>query len=53
MHGRVAELSGQDSHCHPHLVRPDGTGLKKLPSRSGYRGLIQPDDKGATSLARG
>jgi Tol biopolymer transport system component len=41
-------LSGQHYNCHPHLVRPDGTGLRKLADRGGYRGGFQPIDKGAT-----
>jgi hypothetical protein len=44
----VAYLSGEHYNCHPHLVRPDGTGLCKLADRGGYRGVIQPIDKGAT-----
>ena len=44
----VAYLSGEHYDCHPHLVRPDGTGLRKLGDRGGYRGVIQPIDKGAT-----
>jgi Tol biopolymer transport system component len=42
----VAYLSGEHYNCHPHLVRPDGTGLRKLADRGGYRGVIQPIDKG-------
>ena len=41
-------LSGQHYNCHPHLIRPDGTGLRKLADRGGYRGVFQPIDKGAT-----
>ena len=33
-------LCGQHYDCHPHLLKPDGTGLKKLASRNGYRGVI-------------
>jgi Tol biopolymer transport system component len=44
----VAYLSGQHYDCHPHLVRPNGTGLRKLGDRGGYRGVIQPIDKGGT-----
>ena len=33
-------LSGEHYDCHPHIVKPDGTGLKKLASRNGYRGVI-------------
>jgi Tol biopolymer transport system component len=39
-------LSGEHYNCHPHLIRPDGTGLRKLADRGGYRGVIQPIDKG-------
>jgi Tol biopolymer transport system component len=34
-------LSGAHYDCHPHVVRADGSGLKKLPSRGGYRGVIE------------
>lgn len=34
-------LSGEHYNCHPHVVRPDGTGLKKLADRGGYRGVIE------------
>src|SRR5262249_26761620 len=27
-------------NCHPHLVRSDGKGLKKLADRGGYRGVV-------------
>jgi Tol biopolymer transport system component len=43
-------LSGEHYNCHPHLVRPDGTGLRKLADRGGYRGVIQAIDKGGDSL---
>jgi Tol biopolymer transport system component len=33
-------LSGEHYDCHPHVVKADGTGLKKLASRGGYRGVI-------------
>ena len=36
----VLFLSGEHYDCHPHLVRADGTGLKKLADRSGYKGVI-------------
>jgi TolB protein len=42
----VAYLSGEHYNCHPHLIRPDGTGLRKLADRGGYRGVMQPIDKG-------
>jgi TolB protein len=34
-------VSGEHYDCHPHLVRSDGTGLKKLADRNGYRGVIE------------
>lgn len=37
----VLFLSGEHYNCHPHLVRADGTGLKKLADRGGYRGVIE------------
>lgn len=40
-------VSGQHYDCHPHVVRRDGTGLKKIADRGGYRGcveqLVHPD----------
>jgi WD40 repeat protein len=33
-------VAGEHFDCHPHIVKADGTGLKKLPSRNGYRGAI-------------
>jgi len=36
----VLFLAGEHYDCHPHLVRSDGTGLKKLADRRGYRGVI-------------
>lgn len=37
----VLFVSGEHYNCHPHLVRADGTGLKKLADRGGYRGVIE------------
>ena len=34
-------LAGEHYDCHPHILKPDGNGLKKLASRGGYRGVIQ------------
>jgi Tol biopolymer transport system component len=49
----VLFLSGEHYNCHPHIVRADGTGLKKLADRSGYRGVIEfldvPDYHGGSS----
>ncbi len=33
-------LCGKHYDCHPHVVRPDGSGLRKLADRGGYRGVI-------------
>jgi len=35
-------LAGEHYNCHPHLVRTDGTGLRKLADRGGYRGVMEP-----------
>ena len=32
-------VSGEHYNCHPYIVRPDGTGLRKLADRGGYRGV--------------
>ena len=37
----VLFVSGEHYNCHPHLVRADGTGLKKLADRGGYRGVTE------------
>lgn len=37
----VLFVSGEHYNCHPHIVRGDGTGLKKLADRGGYRGVIE------------
>ena len=46
-------LAGEHYDCHPHIVRSDGTGLKKLASRGGYRGVVEfldvPDFHGGSS----
>lgn len=34
-------VSGEHYACHPHIVRRDGTGLKKLADRAGYRGVTE------------
>lgn len=34
-------VSGEHYNCHPHVVKVDGTGLKKLADRGGYRGVIE------------
>lgn len=49
----VLFVSGEHYNCHPHIVRPDGTGLKKLADRRGYRGVTEfldvPDFHGGSS----
>ena len=46
-------VSGEHYNCHPHIVRADGTGLKKLADRGGYRGVVEfldvPDYHGGSS----
>ena len=37
----VLFLCGEHYNCHPHLVRADGSGLKKLADRGGYGGVIE------------
>jgi len=37
----VLFLSGEHYNCHPHVVRGDGTGLRKLADRGAYRGVIE------------
>jgi Tol biopolymer transport system component len=32
-------VSGEHYNCHPHIVRRDGRGLRKLADRNGYRGV--------------
>lgn len=34
-------VSGEHYNCHPHIVRADGTGLRKLADRGGYRGVTE------------
>lgn len=34
-------VSGQHYDCHPFVVRADGTGLRQLSDRGGYRGVIE------------
>lgn len=49
----VLFLSGEHYNCHPHVVRADGTGLRKLADRAGYQGVIAfldvPDFHGGSS----
>jgi hypothetical protein len=37
---RVLFVAGEHYDCHPHVIKADGTGLKKLAGRNGYRGVI-------------
>jgi len=37
----IAYLSGTHYDCHPHLVRADGTDLRKVGDRGGYRGVVE------------
>lgn len=32
-------VSGEHYNCHPHVVRADGSGLRQVASRQGYRGV--------------
>jgi hypothetical protein len=36
----VLFVAGEHYDCHPHVIKADGSGLKKLASRNGYRGVI-------------
>ncbi len=49
----VLFVSGEHYNCHPHIVRADGSGLKKLIDRAGYRGVVElldvPDFHGGSS----
>ena len=49
----VLFVSGEHYDCHPHVIRADGTGLRKVASRAGYRGVTEfldvPDFHGGSS----
>ncbi|MFO1094427.1 MAG: hypothetical protein U0992_14150 [Planctomycetaceae bacterium] len=49
----VLFVSGEHYNCHPCIVRADGTGLRKLADRGGYRGVTEfldvPDFHGGSS----
>lgn len=49
----VLFVAGEHYNCHPHLVRANGTELRKLADRGGYRGVIEfldvPDHHGGSS----
>ncbi|MEI7921565.1 MAG: hypothetical protein WCJ40_06615 [Planctomycetota bacterium] len=34
-------VSGEHYNCHPHIVKNDGQGLRKLADRGGYKGTIE------------
>lgn len=34
-------VSGEHYNCHPYVVKKDGTGLRKLADRGGYRGVVE------------
>ena len=46
-------VSGEHYDCHPHVVRADGIGLRKVADRGGYRGVTKfldvPDFHGGSS----
>lgn len=46
-------VAGEHYDCHPHVVRKDGSGLRKLADRGGYRGVVErlkhPDFHSASS----
>lgn len=50
---RVLFLSGEHYNCHPHVALADGSGLRKLADRAGYRGVTEfldvPDFHGGSS----
>jgi TolB protein len=37
----VLFVSGEHHNCHPHIVRADGTGLRRLADRCGYSGAVE------------
>ena len=37
----VLFVSGEHYNCHPHIVRQDGSDLKKIADRGGYRGVTE------------
>jgi Tol biopolymer transport system component len=37
----VLFVCGEHYNCHPHIVRADGSGLRKLADRGGYRGVTE------------
>lgn len=49
----VLFVVGEHYNCHPHIVKADGSGLRKLADRNGYRGVMEfldvPDFHGGSS----
>jgi TolB protein len=49
----VLFVSGEHYNCHPYIVRANGSGLRRLANRGGYRGMIAfldvPDFHGGSS----
>src|SRR5262249_40162483 len=49
----LRSLSGEHYACHPHVVRADGTHLRKIADRAGYPGVVAfldvPDFHGGSS----
>ena len=46
-------VAGEHYNCHPHIVRRDGSDLRKVADRQGYRGVVElldvPDFHGGSS----
>jgi TolB protein len=46
-------LAGEHYNCHPHVAQADGSGLRKIADRGGYRGVVEfldvPDQHGGSS----
>lgn len=38
---RLMFLSGEHYNCHPYIVSADGTGLRQIANRNGYRGVVE------------
>lgn len=51
--GWLLFVSGEHYDCHPHVVRADGSGLRMIAQRAGYRGVTEfldvPDFHGGSS----
>jgi len=50
---RLLFLAGEHYNCHPHVANADGSALRKLADRGGYRGVVEfldvPDFHGGSS----